>query len=630
MTDRGNRGELGETSSDVTADTVAVRDTLPAAVDPTPAAIGGGFERYETRELLGAGGMGEVRRCSDETIGRDVAIKIVRDIGGDAASEVRRRFEREARIQGQLEHPSIVPVYDLGTRPDGVAYFTMKRVRGKTLEEIVRGLRAGDQAIVSEFGRRRLLNAFATACLAVAYANSRGVVHRDLKPANIILGDFGEVYVLDWGIAKVVGEAAEAFFSSGASTPEQATQAGEMLGTPGYMAPEQVRGELELDQRADVYSLGMILFELLALEPFHTGKTLKALLSSALSSGPARPLERSPEFDLAPELDELCARATEPDVTDRLSSALELHSELERYLAGERDAQKRKELAEQHVAVAEASLEAGHADPELDVENRTTAIRELIAAFALEPDNGPARHAMVRALTEESPTLPAKARAELDKHRSKQRRRAARNATIALVALYLLIPLVLWNGVRSTASFALLVGALTASALVAFAVSRARNIPSWYYMALMIALAVLAASASTLFGPLFLTPLLALGMVAALVAGARMSIGWRAAVICVAVAAVLVPSAIDWLSSSWPYVVSEKGLAIMPSAIEFSDRTSFLMLVTAVVGVVAPTMLIGRSVDVLHTAEERMFAQAWRLRRIFPPEVDETLVQQTS
>src|SRR5262249_45364786 len=159
---------------------------------------------------------------------------------------------REARVQGQLEHPSIVPVYDLGIGPDRLAYFTMKRIRGKTLEEILLAQRSGDAEALSAFGRRRLLSAFANVCLPVAFAHARGVLHRDLKPANVMLGEYGELYILDWGLAKVRGTV-ELMRTEGVETdddPNQKTLAGSVMGTPGYMAPEQVRGEIEsLDER---------------------------------------------------------------------------------------------------------------------------------------------------------------------------------------------------------------------------------------------------------------------------------------------------------------------------------------------------------------------------------------------
>src|SRR5262245_3206725 len=180
-----------------------------------------------------------------------------------------RRFLREARIQARLEHPAIVPVYELGSDPAGQPFFAMKRLAGVTLAEIVRR--------PDPPPRQRLLRVFADVCAAVAFAHSRGVVHRDLKPANVMLGDFGEVYVLDWGVARVLDErepeggggAAIGAATDEIDTLDGLTRDGVVLGTPGYMAPEQVRGELGLGRPADVYALGAILFELLAGEPAH-------------------------------------------------------------------------------------------------------------------------------------------------------------------------------------------------------------------------------------------------------------------------------------------------------------------------------------------------------------------------
>ncbi|MEO6417977.1 MAG: protein kinase, partial [Polyangiaceae bacterium] len=146
-------------------------------------------ERYAAGELLGEGGMGEVRLIKDGRIGREVAMKVIRP-GHGSRSDLRSRFLREARVQGQLEHPAIVPVYDLGVDPNGASYFTMKRVRGMTLEEVLDGLRKRDADATIEYSRRKLLTAFGSVCLAIDFAHARGVIHRDLKPGNVMLGGF--------------------------------------------------------------------------------------------------------------------------------------------------------------------------------------------------------------------------------------------------------------------------------------------------------------------------------------------------------------------------------------------------------------------------------------------------------
>ncbi len=296
-----------------------------------PARPVGFSERYEMLGMLGAGGMGEVRLCRDRVIGREVAMKVVRSVR--FGSPHRWRFVREARVQGQLEHPSVVPVYDLGLDPDGYPYFTMRRVHGVSLTDVVRGLASGDPATHARYSLRRRLSIFSRLCLCMELVHSRGVVHRDLKPGNVMLGEYGEVYVLDWGLVKILGDLLGATPSIHDASNATPTGEGSVLGTPGYMSPEQLRGEVELvGPWSDVYSLGAILFELLAIEPLHAQIRMQDKLISNLSLDGARPRQRAPRRGIPEVLDALCERALRLSPRDRFQSAGGLSEVVEAYL----------------------------------------------------------------------------------------------------------------------------------------------------------------------------------------------------------------------------------------------------------------------------------------------------------
>ncbi|HEY0192697.1 MAG TPA: serine/threonine-protein kinase [Kofleriaceae bacterium] len=239
---------------------------------------------YELRELLGRGGMGEVLLAHDEWIGREVAIKRMRHDDPDAE----RRFVREAKIQARLQHPAIVPVHELGRDAEGRPYFTMKRLAGVTLHEML------------DAPLQRLLRAFAEVCLAIELAHEHGVIHRDIKPTNIMLGDFGEVYVLDWGVAMVVGDGSASPSIQDVAAAEGETQVGAVMGTPGYMPPEQALG-YSITPAIDVYALGCVLFEILTGEPLHPRGAAGA--ASAIARPCEAPSARRPERSIAPELD---------------------------------------------------------------------------------------------------------------------------------------------------------------------------------------------------------------------------------------------------------------------------------------------------------------------------------------
>ena len=284
----------------------------------------------EWRAVFREGTLGEVWTGFDPVLGREVALKVVRN---DRASQpgAQARLLQEARINGRLEHPHIVPVYALGTRPDGTPYYSMRLVHGPTLaEDIERHHQTRINDRVDAVERRRLLENFLSVCHAVAYAHSRGFLHLDLKPQNVILGEFREVYLLDWGLAQ--SNAAE---GPVAPVSAEASRAAPMLvGTPAYMSPEQAAGNPDrFDVRTDVYGLGAILFEILTGKPPHDADNLEQLLRDIQEK--AAPSPRELLSSIAPSLNELGMRALSREPQDRFASAEDLALAVERWLDDE-------------------------------------------------------------------------------------------------------------------------------------------------------------------------------------------------------------------------------------------------------------------------------------------------------
>jgi serine/threonine protein kinase len=276
-------------------------DRLRAAAD-APDLSG---TRYVLVDKLGQGGMGSVYRVEDTMLGRLVALKVVGF--ADSSGELAARLLREAKVIAQLEHPGIVPVHDVGTLPDGRVFYTMKLVQGQRLDQ-----RAREAGSVAD-----RLRMFQKICEAVSFAHAHEVLHRDLKPQNVMVGPFGEVLVMDWGLSKLlnagvqvvgVDEPPHPSPEPAAQAPPVSTAHGAVLGTPGYMAPEQARGDLAvLDQRADIYSLGEV---------------LKFLLASAFPDGMPRALAA------------ICKKASAQDVQARYDSVDDLANDVSRYLDG--------------------------------------------------------------------------------------------------------------------------------------------------------------------------------------------------------------------------------------------------------------------------------------------------------
>src|SRR5207248_8307140 len=277
--------------------------------------------RYRLLERIARGGMGVVYTAEDENLGRRVALKVLDVPGTDG--DLRNRLIREARVLAALEHPGIVPVHDVGTLGDGRVFYTMKFVEGNRLDKFI-------ESVASVPDRLRI---FLRICDAVAFAHARGVLHRDLKPANIMVGPFGEVLVMDWGLAKILrsvdSNAAHAadpdatIFEkpkqsalSGDSTEVSVmTGYGTILGTPGYMSPEQARGDVELlDTRSDIYSLGALLRFILTGHPEGRSAPGAVRLDKSLAA--------------------ICAKSTAASPAERYPKVQEMTLDISRYLDG--------------------------------------------------------------------------------------------------------------------------------------------------------------------------------------------------------------------------------------------------------------------------------------------------------
>ncbi len=600
-------------------------------------------KRYELGAVLGEGGMGEVRLCRDLRIGRDVALKAIRP-SIVSHPVLRWRFEREARIQGQLEHPSVVPVYDLGLNPQGSTYFTMKRLHGLTLEQIIARLAAQDPVTKGAYSRRKLLSAFSNVCLAVAFAHAHGVVHRDLKPANIILGEFGEAYILDWGVAKVAkadlsigleeGDEVAATMNSFGTNFElrdtvdvSATTGGSILGTPGYMAPEQMRGETDaVDGRADIYALGTILFELITLQPLHPLRNVQEMMASTLLGADARVSARSGALNVGPELDAICVRATQLKPEARFSTVREMHDAIERYLDGERDLAQRREMAERHAREAQQALAAAQENPSMAPAERSRALRELNSALALDPTHSVALATMMRMMMESTELAP-EAVQHLARHQLAARVRSANAAMIAIACCLLFTPLVIWGGVRSRYALLLIVMLIMATAAFAWVIGRKSKTIAVDYYAIATLTACWTGSLSVVFGSLVLVSGVAVACSLAIAIAARANRCrrfWLAALNCLAI---VVPLALQWVGVlPQTYAIRDGQLVIMPWAVEFSHASTLVFLLLAsLASVLIPIIVVGRSVDTLAIAERRFFIQAWNLRQLVPDEAKSAL-----
>lgn len=335
--------QISGKSQAVTITGGAIRSTVLPRVEwvgPEPKVNPSQRHRFEELGLLGEGGMGEVVLAKDHDIERQVALKRLPE-NADLGRVM--RFVEEIRTVGQLEHPNIVPVHDVGIDAAGRYYFVMKHLHGETLESIIGRLRDGDEAAHARFSMPVRLQLMLGVMNALAYAHKQGFVHRDLKPANIMVGPYGEVTVMDWGLAKRIRapelKTGDAAISGPRDGTVLQTQLGSIMGTPLYMSPEQAKGLNDtLDERSDLYALTVVFHEFLHLEHYLHGRTdIHAVLDGVKTVTPVlhRAHLKAGKYQVPAELDWFLEKGFAKEPADRYASVEEMTDELQRIIRGE-------------------------------------------------------------------------------------------------------------------------------------------------------------------------------------------------------------------------------------------------------------------------------------------------------
>jgi hypothetical protein len=549
---------------------------------------------YELGDLIGRGGMGEVLVARDRNFGREVALKRMR--ADKPSPELVERFLREARIQARLDHPAIAPVHDLGYDSEGLPYFTMKRVGGSTLAALLEARTEKPQ---------RLLRALVDVCQAVELAHSRNIVHRDLKPSNIMLGDYGEVYVLDWGVARVLdrllgSERASSSVGIEVESLDGGTKTGALLGTPGYMAPEQVRSE-PVGPAADVYALASMLFEILAGEPLHPrGDAIASTIANAQRS----PAERAPSRAVPPELDAICVESLATDPAAR-PSARALATAIQNYLDGDRDVERRRALAAELVAGANTAVAAG---------DHAGAMRSAGRALALDPTSRDASSIVSTLVLSEPTETPAEVDRALEREEQRLMRARSRRAVLPYAAIFGTLPFLPLVHVTSWPLLIATMVAFAAMVMVTYLNSR-------YGVPIAITLVGHSCTAllfSRLLGPFVITPI----MLCAILLSAS-SIPWLNrrpwAVLAWTIITTMLPFVLEWadlLAPTWQ--MTRGGIVSFGSVFDHTQMLTSLVIfghVAAVCLVAIYARGIGRD---RRDAQRRLFMQAWQLRHLLP------------
>lgn len=312
--------------------------TLEQTDQDLPKHVKNGFMRYRDFQPLTQGGEAVLQTCFDENLGRTVVMKTL--LPQLANLEVyRKRFLREARVTAQIPHPATPPVYEISRDREGNVYFTMKKLGGRDLCDILDEIAEGNEATKEKYPLDVLLSVMIRVGQCLSFAHDMGVVHRDLKPANIMVGDYGEVTLLDWGLAKVWdmpdNDEIEQLVRSGQQQISgRLTGRGDVQGTPFYMSPEQARETGDVDGRTDIYNMGIILFEMLTNQSFMSGRNFKEIKRKILEDPVRSPADILPRGKVPAALNAICLKALLKDPQDRYEKMTDLVDDLRNYLIG--------------------------------------------------------------------------------------------------------------------------------------------------------------------------------------------------------------------------------------------------------------------------------------------------------